>query len=572
MTLWQRIQQYFAKPTNQPNLAASGEPEPAGTRPIDGDLLRTAGAINDLLGKNDDFVNREFQLFGVHPANLLYFSCLVDPDMINQEILKPLMVPRAEHEGGRDGDPDRVSGLSASDIKEMLLRDELYFGQGEWVTDFAAVIDDLMKGSSVILVHGIEAALVLKTRDIAQRGIEQPKTEQLVRGPREGFIERLETNLALLRYRLPTEQLIVKTMKIGRLTKTIVAICYLEGIANPALVQEVMRRLSKIDIDGVLDSGTLEQIISDNRWTPFPLLQNTERPDKTAAALIEGRVAILADGSPFALVAPVLFSVFYQVVSDYIEKSIVSSFLRLSRLVAIIFSLIFPSLYVSIISFNPELIPTEFAVAVAGGRAGVPFPAVIEVLVMEVAMEVLREATIRMPQQVGGALSIVGVLVVGEAAVQAGFASPITVVIIALTTIGSFATPAYDAALALRILRFSLIILAGIFGLYGVMAGLILIANHMLSLKSFGVPYFSPVVPVDAQGLKDSLFRAQLWTMHQRPSVYRPLNKTKVGQVTQDFVQQEPHNVLDLGAKEGRTDNVGTSSSGDRNRNGDGHN
>jgi spore germination protein KA len=286
---------------------------------------------------------------------------------------------------------------------------------------------------------------------------------------------------------------------------------------------------------------------------------------------MEGRVAVIADGSPFALIAPVLFSVFYQVVSDYVEKSVVSSFIRLSRFVAIIFSLIFPSLYVSIISFNPELIPTEFAVAVAGGRAGVPFPAVIEVLVMEISMEVLREATIRMPQQVGGALSIVGVLVVGEAAVEAGFASPITVVIIALTTIGSFATPAYDAALALRILRFSLVILAGIFGLYGVMAGLILITNHMLSLKSFGVPYFSPVIPGNAQGMKDSLFRGQLWTMNKRPASYQPQDTTKLGHETQEFVQQEPHNILDPGVNNGGRDSDGTSSSGDRDRGGDGH-
>src|SRR5690606_30548523 len=262
-------------------------------------------------------------------------------------------------------------------------------------------------------------------------------------------------------------------------------------------------------------------------------------------ALIEGRVAILADGSPFALVAPVLFSVFYQVVSDYIEKSIVSSFLRLSRLVAIFFSLIFPSLYVSIISFNPELIPTEFAVAVAGGRAGVPFPTVIEILVMEVAMEVLREATIRLPQQVGGALSIVGVLVIGQAAVSAGFASPITVVVIALTTIGSFATPAYNAALALRILRFPLVVMAGMFGLYGVMVGMILIVNHLLSLKSFGVPYISPIVPGNFEGMKDTVIRGPLWWMKKRPTQLHTPNKDRLGDETMEKMMQPRSNTLD---------------------------
>jgi spore germination protein KA len=215
---------------------------------------------------------------------------------------------------------------------------------------------------------------------------------------------------------------------------------------NPQLVEEVFRRLSLIDIDGIIDIGYLEQFIEDNHLSPFPQIQNTERPDKAVANLLEGRVILLVDGSPFALILPTVFSQFYLTVEDYSEGYFLVSFIRLARLVALVFSLIFPSLYVALISFNPELIPTEFAVAVAGGRAGVPFPSLIEVLIMDVSMEVLREATLRLPQQVGGALSIVGVLVIGQAAVAAGFISPITVVIIALTTIGSFATPAYNGS------------------------------------------------------------------------------------------------------------------------------
>ncbi|WP_164821621.1 spore germination protein, partial [Paenibacillus koleovorans] len=280
-----------------------------------------------------------------------------------------------------------------------------------------------------------------------------------------------------------------------------------------------------IKIDGILDSGYIEQFIQDNHFTPFPQIQNTERPDKAVANLLEGRVVILVEGSPIALILPTVFTQFYQTTEDYYERFILVSFIRLARLLALIFSLIFPSLYVAIISFNPELIPTEFAVAVSGGRAGVPFPAVLEALIMEVSMEVLREATIRLPQQVGGALSIVGVLVVGQAAVSAGFVSPITVVVIALTTIGSFATPAYNAALALRLLRFPLIIIAGVFGLYGVVVGLILIVNHMLSLKSFGVPYLSPVIPGNFDGMKDTVFRSPLWWMHKRPVMLHPQKK-----------------------------------------------
>jgi spore germination protein KA len=249
--------------------------------------------------------------------------------------------------------------------------------------------------------------------------------------------------------------------------------------------------------------GYLEQFIEDNPFSPFPQTQSTERPDKTVANLVEGRVAILVDGSPFSLMVPVVFNQFYQTTEDYSSRFLMGSFVRIARVLALVFfSLVFPSLYVSLISFNPELLPTEFAVAVAGRRAGVPYPAVIEVLIIEVAMEILREATVRLPKQVGGALSIVGVLVIGQAAVEAGLSSPITVVVIALTTIGSFATPTYTAAFALRMLRFPIMILSGIFGLYGVMVGVIFIFNHMLSLKSFGVPYMECFSEKRAESIK----------------------------------------------------------------------
>ena len=271
-----------------------------------------------------------------------------------------------------------------------------------------------------------------------------------------------------------------------------------------------------------MDVGYVEQFIEDQPFSPFPTIQNTERPDKTAAALLEGRVAIMSEGSPFALIVPCFFNQFYHTVDDYTERFLIGSFIRIIRLLALITSLIFPALYVSLISFNPELIPTEFAVAIAGGRAGVPFPTFIEVLMIEISMEVLREATLRLPQVIGGALSIVGVLIIGQAAVSAGFASPITVVIVAFTTIGSFATPAYNAASALRLLRFPLILLAGTFGLYGVMLGLLFICNHLLALESFGSPFLSPFVPASRQGMKDLFIRGPLWWMRKRPSHLNP--------------------------------------------------
>ena len=502
---------------------------------IDSQLEDTISLIKSLL-QSDDFTVRRFRIFGQYQAALLFFSSLNNKTMLNDDVLKPLMQVPGHLQSQQD---------SADDLKNVLQNDILHHAESQLEQETARLIDSLLRGDSVVLVDGWDEALVIGTRNVEKRPIEQPSTEQVVRGSRDSFVEVLTTNLSLVRYRLPSADFRVKMMNIGRITKSRVAICHIEGIANPSLVEEVQTRLQAIDIDGVLDSGYLEQLIEDNTLSPFPQIQNTERPDKAVSNLLEGRVIVLVDGSPFALILPSVFTQFYQSLEDYTGRFLMGSLVRMARLIALVFSLIFPSLYVSVISFNPELIPTKFAVAVAGGRAGVPFPAVIEVLVMEVSMEVLREATLRMPQQVGGALSIVGVLVIGQAAVAAGFVSPITVVVVALTTIGSFATPAYDAAIALRMLRFPLVILSGTFGLYGVMVGLILIINHMLSLRSFGVPYLSPVVPGNFEGMKDTLIRSPFWWMRKRPTQLHPPNKTRLSKKTANQHKEEPHNTLD---------------------------
>ncbi|SFI78052.1 GerA spore germination protein [Paenibacillus sp. UNC496MF] len=503
---------------------------------MNGNLEDTLKALEDVMADEYDFIVRRFKVFGRFEAALIYYSSMNDQSMINHDLMRPLMKKPSDEE-------DQT--IEAKELPDLILNDTLYHSNVNVEGQLNLVVEGILCGNTALLVQGLEQAMLIRTCNIDKRAIDQPATEQVIRGPREGFIELLDTNIALVRYRLQTPELRVRSMVIGRRSKSRVAVCFIEGITNPELLEEVVRRLSVIDIDAVLDSGYLEQYIEDNHYSPFPQVQYTERPDKVAANLLEGRIAIFVNGSPLALIVPTVFNQFYQTVEDYTERFLLMSAIRVARFIALVFSLIFPSLYVSIISFNPELIPTEFAVAVAGGRAGVPWPAVVEVLIIEVSMEVLREATIRLPQQVGGALSIVGVLVVGQAAVAAGFASPITVVIIALTTIGSFATPAYNSALALRLLRFPLIIMAGVFGLYGVMIGFILIANHLLSLKSFGVPYLSPLVPGSFQGMKDLVIRAPLSWMPERPSFMMPQDKTRVSRATMDEMKKPVHDVLD---------------------------
>nr|WP_218895727.1 spore germination protein [Neobacillus niacini] len=526
--------------------------------PTSSSLTETEKQIKDILGNNEDLKIKHFKIFGQFSAACVYFSSLVDKDSLNKDILKSLMY-----------EPDHLMGKEKplTQLIDMILTETIYHSEAKVGDSIDQLIQLMLRGETVIFIDGIKEAIHIGTRKVEKRAIDQPQTEQVILGPREGFIESIATNIALLRYRLPTPDFQVKTMKIGRLTKSTVAICYLKGIANETVIKEVEKRLSEIDIDAILDVGYLEQFIEDNPFSPFPQTQSTERPDKTVANLIEGRVAILVDGSPFSLLVPVVFNQFYQTTEDYSSRFLMGSFVRLARILALVFSLIFPSLYVSLISFNPELLPTEFAVAVAGGRAGVPYPAVIEVLIIEVSMEILREATVRLPKQVGGALSIVGVLVIGQAAVEAGLSSPITVVVIALTTIGSFATPTYTAAFALRMLRFPIMILAGIFGLYGVMVGVIFIFNHMLSLKSFGVPYMAPVSPSDYEGMKDVVVRSPLWWMPKRPDFLHPSNQSRLSENENKMLE---HSKLGNDQREGTTDggsegNNSTSSHNDLN-------
>jgi spore germination protein KA len=484
----------------------------------DKDFKKTISNLQGVFQNDGDFVVYELDIFGNYPAAILYLNSIVDKEIINHDISKALQkLPQAVKEKPKQ-----------EELKNVILQEALYFTEIEEENDLSKIIEALLQGKTIILISGLKQALLLETKKVDKRSITEPEAEQVIRGPREGMIESLQTNIALLRSRLPTPELRIQYNQVGEVTKSKIAVGYIEGIANKELITEVKRRLEQIKIDRVLDSGYIEQFIEDNPRSPFPQVQNSERPDVIAGNLLEGRVVILVDGSPSGLIVPATFVNFYQTSEDYNMRFIMATLIRWVRIAALLFSLLMPSLYVALISFHPELIPTAFAVAVASGRAGVPFPTVVEVLLMESAMEILREATVRMPKQVGSALSIVGVLVVGEAAVSAGFVSPITVVVIALTSIGSFATPAYNMAIGFRMVRFPLLFLTGLLGFYGFILGVLLVNNHLISLKSFGVPYMSPLSPMNFEGLKDTLVRAPLHALKDRPENLLPIKKKRV--------------------------------------------
>ncbi len=375
----------------------------------------------------------------------------------------------------------------------------------------------LLSGDAVILVQGSDQSIGCYCKGGQTRTITEPSSELVVRGPKDSFTESLVTNTSLIRQRIKNPALRVKSMHIGEVTKTEIKILYLEGIAKQGHVKELEDRLSRIEIDGILESGYLEEFIQDQTFTPFPQVINTERPDVVSGNLLEGRIAVLVEGTPFGLVLPVSFFQFFTSPEDYYLRSDIATFLRLLRILVFFVSLMAPSIYIAVTTFHQEMIPTVLLLGLAAQQEGVPFPAFIEAMIMEITFEILREAGIRMPRAIGQAISIVGAVILGEAAVQAGLVSPVMVIVVALTAISSFATPRFNIAISARLIRFVLMISAATFGFYGITIVLIMMIAHLCSLRSLGIPYLTSVAPFNASDQKDTFIRFPLWSMKKRP-------------------------------------------------------
>jgi len=390
-------------------------------------------------------------------------------------------------------------------------------GDMKEIQDFECLFTHLLSGDTIILIDGYAQGFAASSRGWEDRGVTEPNSQTVVRGPKDSFSETLRTNTALLRRKIKDTNLWIETKPIGRKTKTDVAIAYINGIANDKIVEEVRKRLNRIDIDGILGGGYIEELIQDETYTPFPTVYNTERPDAIAAGLLEGRIAILVDGTPFVLLVPALFVHFLQSPEDYHQRFDISTLIRILRYVSFFIALLTPSIYIAVTTFHHEMIPTLLLLSIAAQREGVPFPAVVEALIMEITFEILREAGVRMPRPVGAAISIVGALVLGEAAVQAGVVSPIMVIVVSITAISSFVFPAYNMAIAVRILRFIFMMLGATFGLYGIVLGLIAMVLHLCSLRSFGISYMTPMAPFNWNDQKDAIFRFPQWSMFYRP-------------------------------------------------------
>ncbi|ULL18557.1 spore germination protein [Paenibacillus sp. H1-7] len=470
---------------------------------VDRPLEERLAWIRMQLTDNSDVAYHTFVAGPMIPCAIVYLRGMVDLKVLQEDVLKVLF---------------RMDAADADEFRMQLFdRKQLSISDFRWLSTLSDGIASVLDSKVILLVDGEHTIIELPMAKHEKRAIDEPPNEPGIRGPREAFIEDLSTNLTLIRRRLKTSKFKTENMRVGALSKTRVVIAYIDGLCKPELLEEVKYRLSKIEIDGVLGSSVVEEYLDDTPFSPFPQLQYTERPDIMAAALLEGRVAIIVDGSPIALIAPVTLMMLLQSSEDYYQRFVASTWIRWIRYVFLFVSLLLPSTYVAITTFHPEIIPSKLLLTVMSSREIVPFPALIEAFIMEISFEALREAAIRIPKSIGQAVSIIGALIIGTAAVEAGIVSAAMVIIVSLTGIASFISPHYDLGLSFRLLRFPIMILAGLFGLFGIACSLLFLYIHLINLRSFGVAYLSPITPFVPSDLKDTLVRAPWWLMNKRP-------------------------------------------------------
>ncbi|MFK7691838.1 spore germination protein [Paenibacillus sp. HJGM_3] len=515
------MSKFFKTYRNLFNRKRNRAEEPQST-PLQEQLERSIAAnflkLQTAFGNSKDLVTRPIILDseGASRLGFVYLEGLASASL-QQKVQEALLFKSEEI----------ASSIAAGEETGTIIRHILTTADAAIAHSFLDIIKAILSGETVLLLEGYRQGIAVRTAAGNSRAVEEPISQSVVKGPREGFTENMGTNIALIRKRIKSPELWLENMTIGKVTQTSVSLMYINGIANDTIVAEARERLRRIEIDGVLESGVIEELIQDETFTPFPTVYNSERPDVIAAGLLEGRAAILVDGTPFAMLVPALFVQFYQSAEDYYQRAEFATLIRLLRYICFFISLLAPSLYIAITTFHQELLPSTLLISLAAQREGIPFPAFVEAMLMEITFEILREAGVRLPKTVGQAVSIVGALVIGQAAVEAGLVSPGMVIVVATTAISNFVIPSFNMGISIRIIRFALMIFAATFGLFGITVGMIGVVQHLCSLRSFGVPYMSPLAPFDVADQKDTILRLPHWALFSRPRFISSNNKIR---------------------------------------------
>lgn len=464
---------------------------------ISTDLYENIQHIKKEFGHSQDLAIRQLiSIHGDRKIAILHLSGIVDEVQLTEHVMEPII---------------KFMNLEKNPFTPNELEGKIYNLIEVSSTSFSKTWEDLISsilaGDTAILIDNVPQAIIAGTQKIESRSITEPTSQTVIRGPKDSFNENIRNNISLVRGRVQNPNIRIVDSKVGSVTKTDVAVMYIEGLAEKKVVKELTRRIKAINIDGVLESNYIEELIQDHRKTIFPLLLNTERPDVVVAHLLEGKIAIFIHGTPFVLLCPITFIQFFQSPEDYYNNYFYSTFLRILRIGSFLVNMYASAFYLALTTHHQGLIPTTLLVSLMAQRERIPFPAIVEILMMEIAFEVLREAGIRMPRAIGPAVSIVGALILGQAAVEAGFVSAAVVIIVATSAISSFTLPNTSIINVARALRFFLLFSAAYIGFLGLLLLSLAILLHVCSLRSIGTAYFAPFAPFEFKEQRDSLIR-----------------------------------------------------------------
>lgn len=478
------------------------------TEEISEDIEKNIDILDILFEDCGDVVRKSFVLSredGIGVIHIVYIDGLTDNGMIEETIVKPL-----SYEWRDANEANLFDAILHMEAQTVDIKKEKSFDK---------TINSVLKGDTAIFVDGYAQTMIVSSKKLPLRSISESDQEAGLRGPKDSFNEGFRQSTALIRRRIRDSKLRILQGTIGLRTRTDYAIIYLKGVAEESLVDEIKYRINKYEIDGIFDSGMAEHIMEDDYYSPFPTFQATVRPDKVASGILEGRVAVVFDNSPEVIMAPTNFNMLLQASDDYYNRWAVGTFARMIRYVAAFIAITFPGLYIAVTVYHSEMIPNRLLYAIASSRSMVTFPIVVEVIIMEFLFELLREAGIRLPGPLGNTIGVVGGLIVGQSAVEAGIVSTMVVIVVALTAIASFAIPNEEFASVFRLLKFFLIFTSALMGLLGFILGLIVIANHLSGLESFGVPY---MLPVSANSKYDNFGRDYILRAPIKKLKYRP--------------------------------------------------
>ncbi len=477
--------------------------------------------------QNKDIVVRKLRVAGRYDAFIFYIEGMVDRVTVNNSIIKPLL------------DNSKFTDTQEENLLDYIIECVIETNQLKKVTTHREAVKEILSGNTGIYIGKYPHYIICETKGYEKRSVDKPQIEGVVKGSQEAFNENLRTNITLLRRILRNKSLTTEFMDIGKRNNGKCAVLYFDGLVNPVIVNEVKRRISGIDTDFIIGDGILEQFIEDNPWSIIPTILSTERPDRTASHLLEGKVAILAEGTPFVLIVPVTLADLLHTPEDTTLRWQYGTLLRLIRVFAVFIATLLPGLYVALTTFHREMIPTDLLIAIAIARENVPFPTILEVLLMESSFELIREAGIRIPGIIGNTIGIIGALILGQAAVQANLVSPVLIIVIAFTGLGNFAIPDFSLALGARITRVFFIFFGATLGFYGVSLGILITLALLVSQKSFGVSLTSTIAPKTSRS-NDFILRRPLWMQERRPDYLNPLDIRRQPEVSRKWTKEKP--------------------------------